>query len=280
MARQAWIESFPGRSLVFEPLARFGRLLRGDRWPTLAELQRLVDEIRVVNRRGMPLRQVPQGPRPASPLDGYEPRIYLRGELQVRDAEWHDLFNVLAWLVFPRAKAALNARHYRALVAQAASGARNRGPAQDALTLFDEGGVIVASSDRGLLRMLVDFAWKDLFWRDRTRVAAHMEFFVFGHALFEKVLDPYVGITGRAVLFEVGTDFHGASTAARVARLDALLADRLDDETAFRATRELTPVPILGVPGWYAQNAAGSFYDNADYFRPRRTGGNKDQSPA
>jgi hypothetical protein len=43
-------------------------------------------------------------------------------------------------------KAALNARQFAALREQHAAGART-GPEQDAPTLFDEGGVIVASSD-------------------------------------------------------------------------------------------------------------------------------------
>jgi hypothetical protein len=29
-------------------------------------------------------------------------------------------------------------------------------------------------------------------------------------------------------------------------------------------------LPILGVPGWCADNEREAFYDNADYFRPGR----------
>ena len=34
---------------------------------------------------------------------------------------------------------------------------------------------------------------------------------------------------------------------------------------------ELAPLPVLGVPGWWAANEAASFYDNRDYFRPGRS---------
>jgi len=48
----------------------------------------------------------------------------------------------------------------------------------------------------------------------------------------------------------------------------------------FAATRELTPVPILGVPGWCEDNARERYYDNPDYFRPaRRTGGEGPSTP-
>ena len=34
--------------------------------------------------------------------------------------------------------------------------------------------------------------------------------------------------------------------------------------------RELQPLPVLGVPGWWPDNEAEGFYDNRDYFRPGR----------
>lgn len=264
---------------MFEPLRRFGPALRGGRWPDLAVLQRLLDGVPVITARGMPLKLVPQDPRPGAWEEKYEARICLKGELQVRPANWHDLFNALVWAGFPRAKAALNERHYRALQEQRAAGGLNRGPLQDALTLFDEGGVIVASSDRELLSMLEHFAWKDLFWRNRARVTARMGFFIFGHALYEKALEPFTGVTGRGMLFEVEPEFHALAVEARIARLDTLLAARLNDPLQLRSTRELAPVPILGVPGWCAENACESYYDNAGYFRPGRAGAARNQSP-
>jgi hypothetical protein len=37
------------------------------------------------------------------------------------------------------------------------------------------------------------------------------------------------------------------------------------------APRALAVVPVLGVPGWCPGNEQESYYDNTDYFRPRRS---------
>lgn len=268
-----WLPDFLERSPMFEPLRAWGAALDPTRWPALDEMQDLLDARRppVVTRSGMALRLVGQGGKPQAFEDRYEARIYLKGELQTRSGNWHDLFNVLVWLTFPRAKAALNERHYHALRQQQAAGAPNRGPVRDVMTLFDEGGVIVAASDRELLGQLREFEWKSLFWRNRARVAADMRFHLFGHALYEKALRPFTGITGRGILFEVEPEFFAVPWAVQLERLDAMLEQRLLDSDALKETRDLAPVPILGVPGWCADNAHECYYDNVDYFRPGRT---------
>lgn len=268
---QTWVPDFAGRSPMFLPLRRHGAALRGTDWPGMVELQRMLDANAPppVSGGGVRLRFVAPQPRGVALEDKYEARIYLKGEVQLRPANWHDLMNALVWLTFPRAKAALNARHYRALLQQHASGAPNRGPLQDAMTLFDEGGVILAG-DVGLLRLLREFSWKELFWHNRGRVASHMRFYLFGHALYEKALHPYTGITGRGILFEAGEDFLGAGITAQIAQLDAMLEKSLLDEDAWKATRELAPVPVLGVPGWCPDNERAEYYDNTSYFRRGR----------
>ena len=267
-----WSPDFLMRSPIFEPLRLVGAALSSPQWPTLDDLQRAADarEPRVLTRGGAPLCFVGQGAKAAAFEDKYEVRIYLRGEVQIRAANWHDLLNALVWLTFPRAKAALNERHYLALRKQQAAGAPNRGPEQDVMTLFDESGVIVVASDDELLGQIREFRWKELFWRNRARVQSAMRFFLFGHALYEKALRPFVGITGRGMLFQVGLDFFPAPLAVQLERLDAMLAQRLHDTATLNTTRDLAPVPILGVPGWCADNGRESYYDNVDYFRPGR----------
>jgi len=259
---------------MFEPLRRVAAALRTTHWPSVNDLQRLAaarDEV-IRSGGGAPLTFVPQAAvRPRRADERYEARIYLRGEVQVRQANWHDLLNAMVWLTFPHAKAALNARHYQALPADPGSAARNRGPVQDALTLFDEGGVIVAASDPGLLREVERFAWKDLFWHGRARVASGMRFHLFGHALYEKALAPFSGITGRGMLFEVAGDWLAAPIEAQIERLDRMVAERLRDTARVQSTREFAPVPILGIPGWCEENARASYYDDATYFRPGRS---------
>lgn len=265
----AWDADFLERSPMFEPLRLYGRTVRACRWPSLDDLQRLLGthEPPITTRSGARLSFVPQGRKASAFEEQYEPRIYLKGEVQVRRDNWHDLLNALVWLTFPRSKAALNERHYDALLEQKAAGSQNRGPVRDVMTLFDEGGVIVAARDLALLRLIEGFAWKDLFWRNRARVMTDMCFCLFGHALYEKALRPFTGITGRGILFEVDAGFFTSPLSVQLERLDAMLAVRLNDTSRLNSTGELAPVPILGVPGWCADNVRESYYDNPDYFR-------------
>lgn len=267
-----WDPDFLSRSPMFEPL-RAHAPAPGAGWPRLVDLQRMLDARHppVRNASGMLLHLVPPGGKPASLEEKYEARIHLKGELQVRKDHWHDYFNVLVWLAFPEAKAALNARHYAALREQRAARTPNRGPVQDALTLFDEGGVIVASDDDELISMLESFQWKELFWKNRERLRARMRFWIFGHALYEKALRPFIGIAGRGIVLKAGPGLIAAPLREQLGIIDARVAAYLSDPASLAATRELAVVPVLGVPGWCADNESESFYDDTDYFRPGRS---------
>jgi hypothetical protein len=260
----AWNADFARQSPLLTVLRAAARLLAGDDWPELLRLQAIIAHAGVCNASGLPLRLVPAG---AGAGESYEQRLYARGELEFRERNWHDLFNVLVWLTFPRAKAALNARHHAALPAGRAGG---RGPVRDALTLFDESGVIVLSADAGLLQMIREFRWKPLFWEHRAAVIAGMDFMPFGHALCEKALAPYKGITGRGLLLEVERDFFAQSPAERLLQIDQRLAVQIADPQALLHTHELSPLPVLGVPGWCTDNEKSIYYDDHDHFRPGR----------
>ena len=104
-----------------------------------------------------------------------------------------------------------------------------------------------------------------------------MRFYLFGHALYEKALAPFVGVTGRGVVFAAEDTLIDLPLRMQLTELDARLAERIGDTTRFSATRELTPVPILGVPGWCEDNARERYYDNIDYFRPAGASGVTDR---
>ncbi len=266
-----WDPDFLARSPMFEPLRTHTPGSFNAQWPGLPALQSLLDRqdppVRVAG--GALLRVVPQVSKASRSEVRYEERIHRGGELEVRANDWHDLFNLLVWLTFPQAKAALNARHHAAFESRALTGVTDRGPVEDALTLFDESGVIVAATSRELLDQLRTFAWKELFWRNREEVVANMRFFLFGHALYEKALRPFVGITGRGLCFDVDPGFLRVPPAMQLAEMDARVAAHIGATDRLTATRDLAPVPILGVPGWCAENEVESYYDNTDYFRPR-----------
>lgn len=264
IASTTWDADFAERSPIFEPLRAVAARLRGPHWPTLDKLQWLASEAPTLETAsGMPLSIVRED---RSWSLGFEARAYLHGELQVRTMNWHDLFNVLTWRVFPRAKAAINRAHYEALP-EARDG--RRGARRDALTLFDESGVILAASDATLLDAVREFRWRELFLERREELADELRCIVFGHALYEKALAPYVGLTGHALLLSVAPDVLALDGEALVERLDAAVAAQLDDEATFTAAG-LAPFPLLGLPGWWPDNADAAFYDNERYFRPGR----------
>jgi hypothetical protein len=260
-----WDPAFIDRSPMLEPFREHAAPLRAHRdWPTRDALQALLRSRGVVTANGTPLRLVDD---PGS--EPYESRIRLRGEMHVRDRDWHDFFGALVWLTYPKTKAALNDAHYARLrerLAAGATGAR-RGDVRDALTVFDENGAIVVSSEAGLLEDVRAFRWKRVFRERRERTRAAMRVCVFGHALLEKALRPYVGMTAHALLLEVGADHFERPLHHQLESIDALAAEAVRSMTTPQA---LSPLPLLGVPGWWRDNEDPAFYDNAWYFREGR----------
>lgn len=263
------------QSTLFAPLHPVISHLKTTGFPTLDELnaQLAAHQPAIAVQSGRELHFVDQGVGRLAFEAQYEPRCYLTGEVQTRTDNWHDLLNALVWLTYPRAKAAINARHYNALVTSDAAPAdtrSQRGAVRDTNTLLDESGVIVAYADDELAGLLRDFQWTELFCRRREQVKNSMGFYLFGHGLYEKALQPYIGMTGQGLLLAVEQAFFGWPKAVQLAHLDSLLADYLADPEHSRSTRELSPVPLLGVPGWTADNECESYYDNTLYFRPGR----------
>jgi hypothetical protein len=195
----------------------------------------------------------------------YECRIWESGEVETRPDNWHDWFNALVWLSFPKTKLAVSARHVRAMMPEGAA----RGSERDALTHFDECGVVVLSSDPALLDLLRAFQWKTLFIERRAEVERCMRFVVFGHATYEALLKPFRGLTAKAVLHEVDAAWLQMPVAAQLLAVDALLAADLSSGRYTRP-RDFQPLPLLGIPGVVAENADPAYYDDTWQFRPGR----------
>ncbi|MFA6972425.1 MAG: DUF3025 domain-containing protein [Gallionella sp.] len=275
------------QSPLFAPLHPIIPCLKTEAFPTLEELNALLasHQPAIAVQSGCELRFVEQGTGRLAFEAQYEPRCYLSGEVQTRTDNWHDLLNALVWLTFPKAKAAINVRHYLALTenrpsltenrhaltdAEEAASRSERGAVRDTNTLLDESGVIVAYADDELAALLKNFKWHELFWQRREEVQAGMGFYIFGHGLYEKARQPYVGMTGQGLLLAVDPSFFSWPQAQQLAHLDTLLADYLADPQHCSSTRELSPVPLLGVPGWTVDNDCAAYYDNTAYFRPGR----------
>lgn len=262
-----WDNEFARRSPMLVPLRPLADRLPAIGWPNVEVLNHLAADAgrRIVNARGQRIVFVP--PRAQAP--GFEARTYATGEVEVRFIDWHDMLNALVWMTYPTAKAAINGRHNQAMQREADG---TRGPERDALTHFDEDGVVVLSSDPQLTGLLRGFAWKELFWERRAAVSERMRFYLFGHALCEKALAPFVGVTGKAVVFDVAQEVLERGAERLRAEVDRLTALHLWNPERLLRPRELAPLPVLGVPGWWPANEDAGFYDDTDYFRSGRRG--------
>lgn len=266
-----WRPGFFDQSPMLAPFECGGTsLAQMDSWPDLTKYNDVLPKYpdTITTGCGKPIRFVSQDRKPKGMEDTYEGRVYLTGEVQTRTENWHDFFNALVWLAFPRSKSALNARHFESLAADFASA--KRGQSRDALTLFDESGVAVIYSDDELAQLLRGHQWKELFWTRRREVREKMKFVVFGHSLHEKALNPYIGLTGKGLLLKVDADFLGLPQVEQEQRLDHMIAARFAGGSPQLCSREFVPVPLLGVPGWWPDNEDAAFYDNTGYFRPLR----------
>lgn len=176
--------------------------------------------------------------------ESYETFIFRTRTCPTRDNA-HDFFNGLAWLAYPHEKTRLNAIQ-ASEIERDGIGAR-RGPVRDAITILDENGVFL-DAPAPLWEALLAREWRRVFidlrplWR-QARVT------VFGHAMLEKLLAPRKDLTSHV--------WRGA----REFRADVL------------ASKPFTPLPLLGIPGWCAENENFSFYDDSLVFRAARARG-------
>ena len=196
---------------------------------------------------------------------GYEARVWATGQVETRPDNWHDFFNALVWLTFPRAKAALNARHARVLAVQP----EGRGRERDAMTHFDECGIVVVSSDASLLELVRGFHWRELFWARRTDLGGTLRCFIFGHATYEQLLAPFRGLTAKAVLYEVSEDWLRLSLPVQLAAIDQRLAVDLA-AGAHADPHDLHPLPLMGFPGVTPDSERATYYEDTWQFRTGR----------
>ncbi len=232
-------------------------------WPTLNELNLLATRRTLTNQGGLPICFVAP---PDDESAHYETRIADTGEIATRE-NWHDFFNAMQWLTFAKSKAMISAKHAALLALRGEAEAKARSIPRDVLTLFDEGGIVVASADESLLDCVRNFQWQTLFVERRADVIRDMRFFLCGHSVLEKMLDPFIGITAKALLLSVEHDFLALPMPAQVAHIDGRAAQWLESVESFTTTRVLHPLPILGIPGWDRRNEMATFYDDTHYFR-------------
>ena len=236
--------------------------LAAHRWPQcIAQLNDRAHDRGLVNDNGKPLRFV--APDVAGD-SAYEAHIWQTGNVPTRrDAEgaWHDFFNALVWLTFPRIKARLNALQAGQIAAMGAG--RTRGSLRDAATLFDENGALLVTADRELVAALRRFDWRTLFVEDRARFSREVQVIVFGHALLDKLRAPY-----KAACAHVWVVDAAEGAALDACRVDDRTAQALDPGSLHAGV--FAPLPVLGIPGWWSANDDLRFYEDPRVFRSGR----------
>ncbi|WP_426340234.1 DUF3025 domain-containing protein [Pseudoduganella sp. S-14] len=220
----------------------------------------------LVNHAGRPLRFVPQASLPEGMA--YEEFIGATGQVPTRD-NLHDFFNGLVWLTFPSIKRQLNALQ-AAQIAQDGVG-KSRGPARDAATIYDENSALLVVRDNAegaaLVEALRSHRWREAFVERAAMFGRDAEAWLFGHALMEKLVAPYKAITAHARVVLAGDHYWALDDAGRRAWLDRDEAARLAGEGLGKGG--FTPLPVLGIPGWWPQQD-DAFYADDTVFRPKR----------
>jgi Protein of unknown function (DUF3025) len=203
-----------------------------------------------VNLNAGRLRFVPQLDLPEG--EAYEAFIARTACVPTRD-NLHDLFNGLVWLKFPQLKRRLNELQAQQLHQDGVMA--TRGAVRDALTLFDENAAVL-QAPAVITEALRVRDWQALFvthrgaWTDASLT-------LFGHALMEKLTQPRKAITAHVWVIPERVD------------LQTHLLEVLTPELL--ALKPHFPLPVLGVPGWWAANEAVGYYEDIHVFRPLNT---------
>lgn len=227
--------------------------LANEAWPDLDALNGLAAQ-GPVNARGLPVRFAAQLQRCGQ--RDYEAGILATGVVPTRQENWHDLLNALAWLALPRTKRALNAVQCQAL----APAGERRSPLSDAATLFDESGLVLAGPDPSLAHDLRGRLWRRACVERRADWQA-VTVLIVGHAVLEKLLCPWPGITAKCTFITL-------PARPGPEMVDRALA-KLWLEGRIARPSDLFPLPVLGVPGWWPANEETAFYEDETVFRPR-----------
>jgi Protein of unknown function (DUF3025) len=209
---------------------------------------------------GSPPQLIPPPVRALGALD-FERTVVERNELIVRPDNLHDTMNAVVWHTFPRTKRIISEIHVALGAANTANGRPRR---RDVLTLFDEAGAIIVSERDDLKAMHQAHEWKALFVEHRAEFLRDTRVILFGHGTLEQLgAKPHQGLTVKALWLPLPPD-------TPLPELDAWLAERIAVGELLAADEHRLPLPILGLPGWFAANELAACYDDVDVFRPLR----------
>ena len=233
-------------------------------WPKVSQLNQLLP-LGLKNFSGKQVKF-------SEPVDDgiyYEQRIYHYGLIETRLKNWHDFYNACIWTLFPQTKVLLNKIHIDEMKLQKG---KKRTVKRDAVTHLDESGVIIVSNNNNIFSQLKGHQWYELFVEKRLDWGENIQIFIFGHGMYEKLLKPFIGLTAKAYTIEVEEDFFNNPKLEQYHKLDILLQNDIIKHNRLKNNQYLSPIPLLGIPGWVKENSNPDFYQNTNYFRPKNRG--------
>lgn len=204
----------------------------------------------------------------------YEEIIFEDKKIPTRE-NWHDFFNGLVWLQFPKTKRYFSELHNDEI---SVHGLKQRTPVRDRLIHFDECGLVLLTNQAELESNIAAHNWQKVFVENSALWHKNIIPIILGHALWEMLMNPFVGLTAKvkvvclphasdAQLKSMQSTLQSAEVAQQV---DALLRKCLVRDNDFFRPKPWLPLPLLGIPNWspFEQNSA--FYANKHYFMPKR----------
>lgn len=188
------------------------------------------------------------------------------GGIPTRD-EFHDWFNGLVWLAYPRAKMAINRLHVNDGLSKHIN---QRSPLRDAITLWDESGVVLLTSNPSLEPALREHDWQHVFIQLRAQWGMNILPFCFGHGLLDAMRNPHKGLCAKVKVVQADQALMEKvmSPQSIASALDAVFLSIVQQ---LKSPRDLNPLPVMGVPGWFDENNAPGFYDDEAVFRKKPT---------
>lgn len=232
------------------------------------------NHINLYNYHHTPLSFTHQNDLPHS--TAYELFIAQDNKIPTRD-NLHDWFNACIWSVFKQSKAILNHHHLLHIDKNDSGNKRNK--IRDAITVFDENGIVLAISNdtigKGIKEHLFNFDWQNslvnprAFWYNPNQNhQTYVKSFLFGHALLEQLILPRKNLCGHSFAVFVENDFFNWDKEAQLSHLDTLLAKQLNDwlKTDTANPKDLQPLPVLGIPH-FCDDQDDDFYNDKSVFR-------------
>ena len=81
-------------------------------------------------------------------------------------------------------------------------------------------------------------------------------------------------MTANCILFHVDENVLQQTNRQQLTWIDEALANLFSQGEVYQKPKDLSPFPLLGLPGWDKENEEESYYDNINYFRPGRSNKN------